>query len=224
VPNKPPPDAPRRARREGPATPLSREGIVTTALRLVDREGLQALSMRRLGAALGVDPMAVYYHLPNKEALLDAIVEAVMAEIDLTLDDPLETPETRILVAARAYRDAMLAHRNALPIVLARGPATEVALRPVELLLGVLRAAGLPPEQALAGMNAIAAAVRGAVGMAGSIAAKAHAPDLVETLPFPHLREAFLHAGDHFERDFEFGLRALARGLLAQAPPRPARR
>ena len=72
-------------------------------------------------------------------------------------------------------------------------------------------------------MNAIAAAVRGAVGMAAPIAAKMHAPDRVETLPFPHLREALLHAGDHFERDFEFGLRALARGLLAEAPPRPVR-
>jgi AcrR family transcriptional regulator len=216
-------DAQRRTRREGPATPLTREGIVTTALRLVDSEGLKALSMRRLGAALGVDPMAVYHHLPNKEALLDAIVEAVMAEIDLNLDDPADPPETRILVAARAYRDAMLAHRNALPIVLTRGPATQVALRPVELLLGVLREAGLPPEQALAGMNAIAAAVRGAVGMAAAMAARTHAPDRVETLPFPHLREALLHAGDHFERDFEFGLRALARGLLAEAPTRPLR-
>lgn len=223
MPNQPPMDAPRRARREGPATPLTREGIVTTALRLVDGEGLKALSMRRLGAALGVDPMAVYYHLPNKEALLDAIVEAVMAEIDLTLDDPAEPPEVRILVAARAYRDAMLAHRNALPIVLTRGPATQVALRPVELLLGVLREAGLPPEQALAGMNAIAAAVRGAVGMAASMATRAHAPDRVEALPFAHLREALLHAGDHFERDFEFGLRALARGLLAEVPPQPVR-
>jgi TetR/AcrR family transcriptional regulator, tetracycline repressor protein len=218
VPNQPPTAPPRRTRREGPATPLTREGIVTTALRLVDREGLKALSMRRLGAALGVDPMAVYYHLPNKEALLDAIVEAVMAEIDLTLDDPADPPEARILVAARAYRDAMLAHRNALPIVLTRGPATQVALRPVELLLGVLRTAGLPPQQALAGMNAIAAAVRGAAGMAAFMGARTQAPDLLETLPFPHLREALLQAGDHFEYDFDFGLRALARGLLAQAP------
>jgi AcrR family transcriptional regulator len=168
--------------------------------------------------------MAVYYHLPNKEALLDAIVEAVLAEIDLALDDPADPPEARILVAARAYRDAMLAHRNALPIVLARGPVTQVALRPVELLLGVLRTAGLPPEQALAGMNAIAAAVRGAVGMAASAAAGTHAPDPVEILPLPYLREALLNAGDHFEHDFEFGLRALARGLLAEAPPPPVRR
>ncbi len=64
--------------------------------------------MRRLGAELGVDPMAVYYHVPNKQALLDAIVEAVMAGIDLSVDHPEDPAEERILAAARAYRDAML--------------------------------------------------------------------------------------------------------------------
>ena len=206
------------------AEPLTRERIVGAALDLVDRAGLKALSMRRLGAALGVDPMAVYYHLPNKEALLDAIVEAVMAEIDLGRDHPDDPPEERILCAARAYRDAMLAHRNALPIVLARGPATLAALRPVELLLGVLRGCGLAPEQALAGMNAIAAAVRGAAGMAGAPDAKPRARELAATLaglpgnPFPHLGEALRCAGDAFEPGFEFGIRALARGLMAAAP------
>ena len=145
--------------------PVERKLIVSTALAIVDRDGLKALSMRRLGDELGVDPMAVYYYLPNKQALLDAIVEAVMASIDLTVDDPAKPPEERILAAAHAYRDALLAHANALPILLAHGPVTPVAMRPVELLIGILRDAGLPPAEALAGMNVIAAAVRGAVGM-----------------------------------------------------------
>jgi AcrR family transcriptional regulator len=212
----------RRPRRPRSATPLTRARIVATALALVDREGLQGLSMRRLGAELGVDPMAVYHHLPNKDALLDALVEAVMGEIDLSRDDPAESPEERVLCAARAYREVMLAHANALPIVLARGPATPVALRPVELLVGVLRAAGLPPEQALAGMNAIAAAVRGEVGMAAHHAgrgtpartAEARAADF-PAAQFPFLHEAILCAGEASERDFEFGIRALARGLIA---------
>ncbi len=163
----------RRARRAGPDTPLTRERIVSAAIGIVDSEGLSALSMRRLGADLGVDPMAVYYHVPNKEALFDAIVEAVMAEIDLTGDDPSAPAEERILWAAHAYRDAMLAHVNALPIVLSRGPSTPVAMRPVEVLIGILRDAGLPPARAMAGMNAIAAAVRGIVGMIASAPAGA---------------------------------------------------
>jgi TetR/AcrR family transcriptional regulator, tetracycline repressor protein len=212
----------RAARKSGPTAPLTREHIVRTALGLVDREGVKALSMRRLGAELGVDPMAVYYHLPNKDALLDAIVEAVMAEIDLGVDNPADPPEERILCAARAYRDAMLAHANALPIVLSRGPRTPVAMRPVELLIGILRDAGLPPSRAMAGMNAIAATVRGTIAMIADDPRQAPpTPDEVEAMSadfpadeFPHLREAVMCPSDFLTEDFEFGVRALARGLL----------
>ena len=216
--------APRLKRREGPGAPLTRNQIVAMALELVDRDGLKALSMRRLGAELGVDPMAAYYHIPNKQALLDAIVEAVMATIDLSVDHPADPPEDRILCAAHAYRDAMLAHANALPIVLARGPATPAALRPVELLIGILRDAGLPPAEALSGMNMIAAAVRGIVGMIATGGVKTPSPDQIEamarSLPagqFPCLREAMPHAGEFSDRGFDFGIRALARGLIAAA-------
>lgn len=208
--------------------PLSRERIVASALGIVDREGLDSLSMRRLGAELGADPMAVYYHIPNKGALLDALVEAVMSEIDLS-GEPAGTAEDRILWAACAYRDAMLAHPNALPIVLARGPTSPGAMRPVEVLLGVLRQAGLRPEQATAGMNAIAAMVRGIVAMvegerveppSSEALAEFGAPFPVDD--FPYLHEAMRHAPDYVGRDFEFGVRALAQGLLADAGDRAA--
>ena len=183
-------------------------------LAIVDRDGLRALSMRRLGADLGVDPMAVYYHVPNKEALLDAIVEAVMSEIDLSLDDAAAPPEERIVTAARVYLDVMLAHANALPIMLSRGPSTPTAVRPVEFLIGVLRDAGLPPEQAMAGMNAIAAAVRGLAAMAA------------RDFAMPQRGESRVGPGDasrcgqDWLRDFEFGVRALAKGLLLGAEHR----
>lgn len=216
-----------RAARHAPGTPLTRERIVTAALALVDREGLAALSMRRLGAELGADPMAAYHYLPNKQALLDAIVEAVMAEIDLSVDQPSEPPEERLVYAALAYRDVLLAHRNALPILLSRGPSTPAAMRPVELLIGILRDAGLPAGEAFAGMNAIAATVRGTVGMVAGETAEAPGPDhhqaQASELPpeaFPNLHEMALCAPDFLGRDFEFGIRALARGLLAGAGER----
>jgi TetR/AcrR family tetracycline transcriptional repressor len=214
-------DAGRAARRGGPATPLTRERIVGTALAIVDAEGLGALSMRRLGSELGVDPMAVYYHVPNKEALLDAIVEAVMSAIDLGRDDRAASPEDRVMWAASAYRDAMLAHVNALPIVLTRGPNTPAAMRPVEVLMGILRDGGLSAEQALAGMNAIAAAVRGIAAMAANGGSEPPPPEQLQAMAaqfpveeFPNLHEAMMCPTDFFERDFEFGIRALARGLL----------
>jgi TetR/AcrR family tetracycline transcriptional repressor len=199
---------------------LTRERIVGTALAVVDREGLPALSMRRLGQELGVDPMAAYHYIPNKAALLDSIVEAVMAEIDLGADDPGASPEERIVYAARAYRDVMLAHANALPILLSRGPNTPAALRPVELLVGILREAGLPPTRAFAGMNAVAATVRGVVAMVANSPTEPseHAASLEEGFPaeeFPYLREAAGCSPDFLGADFDFGIRALAQGLLA---------
>lgn len=212
--------SPRGARKAGPLVPLSRGKIVKTALALVDREGMAALSMRRLGAELGVDPMAVYHHLPNKEALLDAIVEAVMSEMELDLDDQEKCAEDRVFMAAAVYRNAMLAHPHALPIVLSRGPVTPASLRPVELLVGILREAGLPPAQAMAGMNIIAAAVRGMVCMTQDKTDFMHesCEMLEKTFPanaFPHLRECAFNTESMEDSGFEFGIRAIARGLLA---------
>jgi AcrR family transcriptional regulator len=65
--------------------PLSRERVLATAVALVDAEGLQALTMRRLAADLGVEAMSLYYHLPAKEALLDGVVDTVIAEIDAAI-------------------------------------------------------------------------------------------------------------------------------------------
>jgi len=216
-----------RNRRQGSATPLQRAQIVATALRIVDRHGLKALSMRRLGAELGVDPMAVYYHLPNKQALLDAIVEAVMGSIDLSVDDPSKPTEDRILAAARAYRDVLLAHVNALPILLAHGPVTPGAMRPVERLVGILRDAGLPPAEALMGMNVIAGAVRGAVGMGPTHElSKEEFEAMWRMLPaaeFPLLAEGLSTSRRSFEEIFDFGIRAITRGLFARPAVKTAR-
>jgi hypothetical protein len=124
--------------------------------------------------------------------------------------------------AARAYRDSMLAHANALPIVLERGPSTPAAMRPVEVLLGILREAGLSPARATAGMNAIAALVRGLVAMVGGRDEGPPSPEALEAFraqfsaqEFPYFMEAAQYGPDYLGEDFEFGVRALARGLLA---------
>ncbi len=127
------------------------------------------------------------------------------------------------MYAAGAYRDVLLAHANALPILLSRGPNTPAAMRPVELLIGIFRDAGLPAGKALAAMNAVAATVRGTVGMIAQAAPDLLGPEqqdaLVAALPadlFPHLHETALCTSDFLGEDFEFGVRALARGLLLE--------
>jgi AcrR family transcriptional regulator len=203
-----------------PKQPLSRERIVDTALALVDDKGLEALSMRALGAELGVDPMAVYYYVPNKAALLDAVVEAVMSEIDLDVDDPSEPAQERLVRAAMAYADVLVRHSSALPALLARGPAAPAALAPVELMVAILRDGGLSLEHAVAGMNVMTAAVR---GYAAIIAAAMADPDhrdveglvaLASPDTFPHLSEAATRPHQDLQAQFEFGLRAIAAGLL----------
>src|SRR5207245_1915327 len=65
-----------------PRTPLNRERVLSAAVQLADREGVDALSMRRLSAELGVVPMALYKHVANKDELLDGMIDVVVAEID----------------------------------------------------------------------------------------------------------------------------------------------
>src|SRR5665647_171029 len=100
--------------------PLARERIVYAAVKIIDGEGLDALSMRRLGAELGVNPMAAYYHVPNKAALYDLVLEAVMAGVDTSGIDPAAPVEEQLKQAARAYRSAILAHPRAIPVLASR--------------------------------------------------------------------------------------------------------
>jgi len=203
-----------------PRKPLSRERIVDTAIALVDAEGLDALTMRRLGAELGMDPMAVYYYVPNKAALLDAVVEAVMAEIDLGVDDPSAAAEERLIRAAKAYAEVLVRHRNAMPLLLVRGPATPAALAPVEVMVAILRSGGVPPEHAVAGMHVLTAAVRGYAAIIANEMADPGNRDtealvaLAAPEQFPHLSEAAAQPRQDTQAAFEFGLRAIAIGLF----------
>src|SRR5438094_2026120 len=84
-------------------TPLSRLQIAQAALAIVDRDGLDALSMRRLGAELGVEGMAIYRHFPNKAAVLAGVGEALLAE--LVIPPPSDVPWQAVFrEVSRAYR------------------------------------------------------------------------------------------------------------------------
>jgi TetR/AcrR family transcriptional regulator, tetracycline repressor protein len=207
-------------------TPLTRERIVRAALELVDAAGLEGLSMRRLGAELGVDASTIYYHVPNKSALYDLVMDAVMSEMSMAwAEDEAPAARERTLAGARAYREALLAHPRALPLLAGRPLRTEVSLRPVELLLGVLADAGLAYPAALAAVNAIA---HYTVGAALTYAAHLFEGEYQEefdknwfaALPeerFPHVRAA-LAGGGLLEpaEEVDAGLEALIDGLLAR--------
>jgi len=132
---------------------VTRELVLATALEIIDRDGVDALSMRRLGAALERDPMILYRHAPGKTALLDGIVETVLAQLSV---DPAALDWTaQLRVVARDYRALALAHPNVVPLLVTRPLATPLALRPrgtlrpLEDLLALLTRAGFSGPDAL---------------------------------------------------------------------------
>lgn len=131
-------------RRRGRPARLSRPIILATALELVDLEGGEALTMRRLGAELGVEAMSLYRHVANKRALVDGVAEQMMAEVDLGRGRSGDWADTarRLLIGIRAVARA---HPAAFELVGMRALNTHVAVRPVERLLADLRAGGFPP-------------------------------------------------------------------------------
>ena len=140
---------------------LTRDRVVRAALAVVDRDGLDGLTMRALGRELGVDPMAAYHHVPSKEAILQGVVEAILAE--LAVPDPsvrLGWRDAARLIG-REYRRALLAHPNALPVVSTQPPLTPAGMRLIENAAAMLVRGGLAPRQALEVINGTAAAVIG---------------------------------------------------------------
>lgn len=158
---------------------ITREALIAAALEIVDREGIAALSMRRLGAELGVDPMAAYRHLPNKEALLDGVVEAVVTEIDLDVDPSLPWQDQLRTIIDADLR-AMLAHPNVLPLVAQRPLTTPESLKLVEKGLEILDGAGVPRHDALLAINVMGFMITSqAVAMSAAAADSRTAEDLL---------------------------------------------
>jgi AcrR family transcriptional regulator len=132
---------------------ITRELVFKVALELIDRHGADALSMRRLGAALGRDPMILYRHAPAKAALLDGVVETVLGQLKVDSADPDWAAQLRGV--ARQYRALALAHPNVVPLLVTRPLATPLALRPrgtlrpIEDVLDLLTRAGFSGPDAL---------------------------------------------------------------------------
>ena len=118
----------------GRRRPLDRRLILNAAVKLTDREGLEALSMRRLGRELGVEAMSLYNHVPNKEALLNGMVEVLLEELEVPLDVPGDSWEERLRKAFRSYLQLARAHPNVFPLFTMRPLNTVESLKLFELL------------------------------------------------------------------------------------------
>ncbi|MGI8809416.1 MAG: TetR/AcrR family transcriptional regulator [Acidimicrobiales bacterium] len=124
--------------------PLSAEEILRAALRLVDAEGLDALTMRRLGSELGVATMSLYGHVPNKDEVLLGVVNLVTA--DIGLPGPETPPWEALRRVTREFRRVALAHPNLVPLIVRRPPTGAEGLLTLEAALDALRRAGIEPS------------------------------------------------------------------------------
>ena len=138
---------------------LSREVILDAAVELLDREGLEGLTMRRLGAALGVEAMSLYNHVQSKDELLDGIHERIL----LSLEPPAAARTWQALVRhqALALHRALLAHPHAIPLFATRPAATPAAIQRLDRYLEVLLRAGFKPIDALSLVQLVAQLVVG---------------------------------------------------------------
>ncbi|MFO0668593.1 MAG: TetR/AcrR family transcriptional regulator C-terminal domain-containing protein [Polyangiaceae bacterium] len=206
--------------------PVSRERILAAALEIVDAEGLGAVSMRRLGDALGVEAMSLYNHVPNKAAVLDGLFEAVLSEIEPVRRSKSWSLDLRH--RARAFRAALLRHPHVAPLFATRPAVTLASLAHVEAALEVLREAGFARGEAVGVFQVLVAFVVGhTLGSTAALAPDAPAPVDYTSLDrdaFPRVRElADVLARYDVEREFELGLDLMIGGLEARLAAREGR-
>jgi AcrR family transcriptional regulator len=197
---------------------LSTDRIVEAARELVDREGLAAVSTRRLAAELGVSGPSLYNHFRTKDQILEAVADSVSALVDLAMFEDGRDWRTALHDWAVSYREALRDHPNIVP-VLAGGPGRRpAALRLADAVYGAMVDAGWPPPQA----TSIGALMRyfvmgSALGsFAGGFVDDESAYDPAD---YPHLGQAHLLAEKQEkidDRAFETGLTALLDGLERQ--------
>jgi TetR/AcrR family transcriptional regulator, tetracycline repressor protein len=219
-----PPDQGRRT--AGQRAGLSREAVLAAARRIADQDGADRLTMRRLAAELGVLPNSLYTYYPDKEALLDALIDDLLAGVDG--GDPAEGDWREGLARVMdSSRRLLLAHPQLVPVFLARPGLGPNAARLGEVTLELLRRGGLEGERAVEALRVLLIYSLGFAafqaprleGDTGARAARAEAS--FASLPperFPRMHGlASELAGPTTDRQFHTGLRWLLDGIAARS-------
>jgi AcrR family transcriptional regulator len=208
---------------ESARAPLSCDRIAAAALRLVDEQELDELSMRRLGAELGVEAMSLYRYYPSKAALLDAVVCRALTALELPVDGASDW-EVAARRYARSFRAATQAHPHLVPLMATVGPANETLASVHASMIALWRAAGFDESTATHAQCTLQAYLMGnavwaigptaeadvdrsgtasGAGPGTPIAADECGPDGPSS-------------GEQRDADFEFGLEVLLGGLRAR--------
>jgi AcrR family transcriptional regulator len=218
-----------RSTRDRPAkAPLSVEAIVDAALAILKSDGLEALSMRRVAAALDTGAGSLYVYVAGREALLEAVFDRIVATIRLETPNPSRW-RTQLHSLLKRVREALVMHPGIAAATMVDPPRTEVAMRLLENLLGLLLAGGLDAQEAAWAADILMAQVTYAAieaelrrtdprALVAEVTANfARLP--ADRFPLITAHAARLVAGDVDQR-FRFAVDVVLDGLLAKAPKR----
>jgi AcrR family transcriptional regulator len=211
---------------------LSRRRVIEAAVALADVIGVDALTIRKLAAELDVKPMTIYHHVPNKEAIIDGMVDLVFSEIDLP---PADTGwKQAIRRRAESARVVLARHRWAAPLMESRATPGPATLQHHDAVLGCLRNGGFSIEMTGHAYALIDAFIYGFALQEASLPATGGdemaelAQSVTAAMPageYPHLVEFtaahVLQPGYDFALEFDYGLGLILDGLEAAAASDP---
>lgn len=204
--------------------PLTREKVLKAAVALADAEGIESLTMRRLGEVLGVEAMSLYNHVASKDDMLDGMIDVVYEEIDLPKDP--RSWRSAMRRQAISVREALSRHRWAISLMESRvrpGPAN---MRHHDSVIQILLGAGFSIESALHAFSVLNSYVYGFALQELTLPFETHeeledvAKTILQQFPsgeYPHLAKAvelYVTKPDYaYADEFEFGLDLILDGL-----------
>lgn len=207
--------------------PLTRERIIAAALRVMDAEGLEAVTMRRIGRELGVEAMSLYNHVRDKEDILDGVTESAMGEFQIPPSTGTWVDDMK--AAAREWRRLLRKHPSVMRLLAERHEPLEgvETYRPMEAALELISQSGSGPRDSAQAFNAFGGYIMGFVMMEQGLMLgqepanhrEVHAELAGRLLDagLPHLVEALPHFVEcPTDEQFEFGLDLLIRGLRSR--------
>lgn len=209
----------------GPRVPLSRERVLRAAIGLADRSGIGSLTMRKLAQELGVEAMALYYHVANKDEILNGIVDIVESEVELPL--PGGDWKATLRTIAISYHDVLVRHPWAASLALSATGTRPARWRYMNAVLGSLREGGFSADMTDHGYHALDSHISGfTLWVAQLQVDEEELPGLaarfLDSLPVDELPYLVEHVHQHMkERDpedegeFVFGLDLILDGLEA---------
>jgi AcrR family transcriptional regulator len=210
----------------GPRIPLTKERVLQAAVALADEDGIESLTMRRLAEALDIEAMSLYYHVANKDEILDGMVDHAFREIDLSSSDF----DWKLAMRQRAIsvREVLSLHPWAINLMQSRTNPGPALLQHHNAVIGTLREAGFSVEMTAHAFSALDAYIYGFVAQEMSLPfdtssseeAAEIAAVILENFPaeeYPYLAELsidhVIQPGYNYADEFEFGLDLILDGL-----------